>query len=355
MEIRSVKVYKKQLPLSRPYTITRETYHDVEIVFLELQLSNGIKALGAASPEFEVVGESPEMTFQNLQRDEVMQLKGKDIRHFFSFIQFYNRLFSAFPGTKAAIDIALHDAFAQWLRIPVVDFYGRQHQTMLTSVTIGIKDVSATIDEAREYYDKGFKVLKVKTGLHVEEDAERIIKLKEKFGDHFTIRVDANTGYDLIQLQTFLGLVKATDIELIEQPLLPGIDYQLAGLPASVKAKLAADESLKDAGAALQLAASKNYGIFNIKLMKCGGIVAAFDIATIARYAGIDLFWGCNDESCVSISAALHAAFACAHTRYIDLDGSLDLAEDIATGGFILRDGYMQTIHQPGLGLHFEI
>jgi hypothetical protein len=31
----------------------------------------------------------------------------------------------------------------------------------------------------------------------------------------------------------------------------------------------------------------------------------------------------------VSISAALHAAFACPATRYVDLDGSLELAEDI--------------------------
>lgn len=353
MEIHSVKAYKKKLSLSRPYTITRETYEYTEIVFLELQLSNGILAMGAASPEFAVVGESPDMTLENLQRDEVMQLKGKDIRQFLSLIRFYNRLFAAFPGTKAAIDIALHDAFAKWLGIPVVDFYGRQHHSMLTSVTIGIKDVAGTLQEAKEYYDKGFKVLKLKTGLHAEEDAERIIKLKEKFGDHFTIRVDANTGYDLKQLQTFLGLVKEQEVELIEQPLLPGIDHQLANLPASLRAKLAADESLKDAAAALQLATNKNYGIFNIKLMKCGGIVAAFDIANIALYAGIDLFWGCNDESCISISAALHAAFACAHTRYIDLDGSFDLAEDIATGGFVLRDGYMKTTNLSGLG--FEI
>ena len=35
--------------------------------------------------------------------------------------------------------------------------------------------------------------------------------------------------------------------------------------------------------------------------------------------------WGCNDESCISIAAALHAAYACPATRYLDLDGSFDL------------------------------
>ena len=101
----------------------------------------------------------------------------------------------------------------------------------------------------------------------------------------------------------------------------------------------------------MQLAQQNLYGIFNIKLMKCGGITGAFEIANIAKPAGIHLFWGCNDESIISITAALHAAFACPHTKYIDLDGSLDLAEDVVTGGFSIKDGYMYVNDEPGLGL----
>ena len=77
-------------------------------------------------------------------------------------------------------------------------------------------------------------------------------------------------------------------------------------------------------------------------------------IATIAKVGGIDLFWGCNDESIVSISAALHAAFACVNTKYLDLDGSLDLAEDIVSGGFILKDGMMSISDNPGLGVELN-
>ena len=92
-------------------------------------------------------------------------------------------------------------------------------------------------------------------------------------------------------------------------------------------------------------------GIFNIKLMKCGGISEGLKIADIGLREGIDLFWGCNDESIISITAALHAAFACSNTKYIDLDGSLDLARDIVKGGFILKDGIMQCSDKPGLGV----
>ena len=351
MKIKSVRAYSKNLALQKPYTIARETITDVENIFLEITLENGIKGIGSANPDPEVVEETPAQTLENLQSDFVQSLVGKDIRHFLHHIYTCSQHFGSLPGTQACIDIALHDAFGQFIGIPVVDFYGRQHTKMLTSVTIGIKNVADTIEEANDYYAKGFRVLKVKTGLNAVLDAERIIKLKEKFGTHFTIRVDANTGYDFNELKIFLEKTKWENVELIEQPLLPAIDTDLLQLPLTVRALLTADESLKNAVSALALAQELQYGIFNIKLMKCGGITGAFEIAGIAKPAGIDLFWGCNDESIVSITAALHAAFSCPHTKYIDLDGSLDLAEDAVSGGFILKDGYMYANDKPGLGL----
>ena len=351
MKIKSFKAYKKNLLLQKPYTIARETITDVENVFLEVELENGITGIGAANPSPEVVGETPDQTLQNLQSGFLESLIGKDVRQFLYHIYLTKQQFPNLPGTQACIDIALHDAFAKFIGISIVDFYGRQHERMLTSVTIGIKDVNATIEEADDYYKKGFRILKVKTGLNAELDAERIIKLKEKFNEHFIIRVDANTGYTLDELKRFLTLIKNCYVELIEQPLLPAIDNELLQLPAETRIILAADESLKNEKSALSIAAQNLYGIFNIKLMKCGGIKSAMGIAGIAQPANINLFWGCNDESIVSITAALHAAFACPHTKYIDLDGSLDLAEDVVTGGFTIKDGYMYLSNEPGLGV----
>ena len=60
---------------------------------------------------------------------------------------------------------------------------------------------------------------------------------------------------------------------------------------------------------------------------------------------------GCMDESCVGIAAALHAALASPATRYLDLDGHLDLARDPVTGGFVLQDGDLSVTDAPGLGV----
>ncbi len=352
MRIHAIRSYRQNLALTKPYTIAYQTTSDVENIFLEIELENGMVGLGAANPSPDVVDESPDETLQNLQTDWVTNLVGRDIRLFHTILDEAQQQFPHKPGTLATLDIALHDAFGQFLGVPVVQFYGQKIQALPTSVTIGIMNVADTLAEAADYYRLGFRVLKVKTGLRVDEDIERILKLQEVYGRSMTIRVDANQGYSLADLQRFLSATQAASIELIEQPMVVGREPDLLVLPAQTRQRLAADESLTDPEAALRLAQQPQpFGIFNIKLMKCGGIRAALAIAGIAQTAGIYLFWGCNDESRVSITAALHAAFACPNTRYIDLDGSFDLAQDVVSGGFTVTDGVMRPTAGAGLGL----
>jgi L-alanine-DL-glutamate epimerase-like enolase superfamily enzyme len=71
----------------------------------------------------------------------------------------------------------------------------------------------------------------------------------------------------------------------------------------------------------------------------------------VAETAGVALMWGCMDESRIGIAAGLHAALSSPATRYLDLDGSLDLARDVAEGGFVIADGVMRTTEAPGLGV----
>ena len=352
MKIIAIRSYTKSLALTKPYTISFHTFSGVDLVFLEIELENGIVGIGSGSPAEFVVGENTTLTAANLKTDFVEKFVGRDIRHFQQLIFETRQQFAPYPGTQATIDIALHDAFCKFLGISVAAFYGQKIKALPTSVTIGIKNVAETLAEAEGYYKLGFKVLKVKTGMNVDEDIERVVRLHETYDNKLSIRVDANQGYKLRDLEKFISSTEKAAIELIEQPLLVGKENQLAQLDNVRRQLLCADESLHDAQAALKYAASNKqlFGIYNIKLMKCGGLAGAFEIATIANNAKIHLFWGCNDESIISIAAALHAAYCCENTRYIDLDGSFDLAEDLVTGGFSLVDGYMHINTKPGFG-----
>jgi L-alanine-DL-glutamate epimerase-like enolase superfamily enzyme len=352
MKIKSVRSWLQQLPLTKPYTIAYNVISATEIIFLQIELENGIVGIGASNPSPEVVGETPADTAANLQHEFIQQLVGRDIRHFNQLIDEALIQFPNLPGTIAAIDLALHDAFCQLIGIPVVDLYGRKVQALPTSITIGIKETAAMIEEAHGYLLDGFRIIKIKTGLNVEEDIERVSKLHENFSGKMTIRVDANTGYTIGNLKQFINATQQLSIELIEQPLAVGNEYELMALPEMQRKFLAADESLLGAASALQLSHPPlPFGIFNIKLMKCGGIRSAKEIAVIAANAGIDLFWGCNDESMASIAGALHTAYSCSNTKYLDLDGSFDLSKDLVKLGFLVKEGLMHCSDQPGFGL----
>jgi L-alanine-DL-glutamate epimerase-like enolase superfamily enzyme len=229
---------------------------------------------------------------------------------------------------------------------------GRAHEALPTSITIGIKPTADALAEAREYLERGFRVLKVKLGHELEEDIERVTRLRELVGPGVTLRVDPNQGYTPAKLLRFVEETGELSIEFLEQPL-PARDVAaLRALPAELRERVAADESLLDETDALELVRPEPAcGIFNIKLMKCGGIQPARGIARIAELAGVRLMWGCMDESRISIAAALHAALASPATRYLDLDGSLDLERDVVRGGFALEGGVLRTLDAPGLGV----
>jgi L-Ala-D/L-Glu epimerase len=352
MKIKSIKTWSADLGNTKPYTIAFKTIDEVLNAFVEIELDNGITGIGAGNPSEYVTGESFEQCQDALQEKNLHFLVGRDIRELNQLTFEVTNKFPANPAARAAIDIALYDAFTKFLGVPLVKFLGQKIHSLPTSNTIGIKNVEETLKEAQEYGERGFTVLKVKLGKDVAEDIERIVKLREKFGNKFVIRIDANQGYDVAKTIEFYNKTKHLAVELIEQPLPAKAIDEMRTLPDEIRAILAADESLLTPKNAFELVKQpRATGIFNIKLMKCGGISQGLKIADIGLNAGVDLFWGCNDESIISITAALHLAFSCANTKYIDLDGSLDLARDVVKGGFILKDGVMYCSDKPGLGV----
>lgn len=353
MKIRKINVWKANLGLTRPYSIAYKSVDSVACCFVEV-MAGDLSGLGSCNPSKQVVGEDVDDAIAVLSEENLEWLIGQDIRHINTLCNQLMERFPENPGARAALDIALYDIFSKHLGVPLVSFLGGStDQKLPTSITIGIKDVQGTLEEAEEYIGKGFTNLKVKLAGHsLDEDIERLSKLNEKYGKNVKIRIDPNQSYSLNMLQDFYYKTIALDLEIIEQPLTVEDSLQMRKLPADIKKVIALDEALVSPYDAFTLATKPSAGgIFNIKLMKCGGVHQARDIATIAKNSGISLMWGCNDESRVSIAAALHAAFAQPHTRYIDLDGSFDLAEDLVTGGFTVTNGMMQVTEKPGLGV----
>ncbi len=352
MKISAIHVRKEDLDLTRPYAIAYKTVTTVSNCVIEVETDTGNIGLGSANPSKYVVGVDVDDTVAALSEENTEWLVGKDVREMQQLVYEVQQRFAGQAGACTALDIALHDLFAQQLDIPLVKFLGQKHTALPTSITIGIKSTEETLEEAGEYLGRGFKILKVKLGQSKEEDVERLKKLRERVGKEVIIRVDANQGYTMLQLEDFYYATLGPNPELIEQPLPADAIAEYRQLPTEIKKHIALDETLVTPTDAYQLTNTPQAGgIFNIKLMKCGGIAHAREIANIAKNAGVDLMWGCNDESRISITAALHIALASSNTKYLDLNGSFDLARDVVTGGFKLHNGMMSLTDQPGLGV----
>jgi L-alanine-DL-glutamate epimerase-like enolase superfamily enzyme len=335
------------VPLSRPYAIACGTCSSVDLCVVEIG-AGGRVGFGQASPAPEVTGETVAQCQAALQPGALGWLLGREVGEAW-VAQDLRRVPT--PAARAAVDMALLDLLGQAAGQPAVEFLGRRHAALPTSITIGIKDRASTLAEAEEYCARGFSVLKVKTGLDAGDDLERLRALRRRFGNRVVLRADANQGYDAASLRRFVAGMEDLDLELLEQPLPRGQEDALRSLPDGVRRRLVADESVHGADDLRRLvAAGCPFGVVNVKLMKCGGPLAARELAAVAEAAGIHLMWGCMDESVVGIAAALHTAMSCAATRWLDLDGSFDLAADPFTGGFDLADGSLRPLAAPGLG-----
>ena len=352
MKIVEVQVWKQNLQLTKPYAIANHYFDKAENLFARVVLENGMFGMGAGSPSEFVCGENIDESLNQLLevKDSLIY---RDIRFFHGIIAATARRLPDHPAALACLDIALHDAFAKLQGITIAAFYGQVHQKLPTSITLGILPWEESKHEITEFMKLGFKIVKVKIGENVSQDIELCKAINHWSRGTLKIRVDGNQGYNPHELSLFIRGTQDLGVEFIEQPLPRNEWEKMTDLPWKIRSRTMADEDLHGPEDALRLLAPSAlpFGLFNIKLMKCGGITRGKQIADMARMKDIGLMWGCMDESRISISAALHLAFTCANTKYLDLDGHLDLAEDLVQDGFLLHDGYMQLTDGLGLGV----
>ncbi len=349
MKITHISYERLDLQLSEPYTIAYETITKAVNFILKIETDSPYTGYGCAAPDPVVTGETPDQVEEAIKSTIIPFLIGQLPFNYARLIHELQNLLPDASSTLAMVDMALYDLISKKSGIPLYQFLGGFRNSIPTSITIGILSPDETLRRASEFIRQGFTILKIKGGDNLEEDIEKMIKIREAF-PAVVLRFDGNQGYSVEESITFVKDTIQVGIEIFEQPVRVQSDIKLGQVTNQVAIPVMADESLKTLADAFRLAQNEHIDMVNIKLMKVGGILESKHISSVAKSAGLEIMIGCIDECSLGISAGLHFALSRPHIHYADLDGHLDIANDPFKDLFNLKHGVLYPSEHPGLG-----
>ena len=313
-----LKFHKFDLPLKHPFGISREVRTSQETLIVELE-DNGISGYGEATAN----------TYYDVSLDGMIR-QLEDLRELIettpiappeAFWATLNAHLQASPFTMCALDEAVNDLYGKKRGKPLYQIWGFNLDNLpLSSYTIGIDALDKMVEKMKEM---PWPVYKIKLG--TDRDLETIETLRKH--TDATFRVDANCAWTADHAIEMSHKLKALGVEFIEQPLAADDWEGMKKVYAQSVLPVLADESCRTEA---DVARCKGFfhGI-NIKLVKCGGLTPARRMINKAKALDLQLMIGCMCETSVGISA-IGQLLPC--LDYVDMDGALLLAEDIATG-----------------------
>ena len=315
--------YKKfDLPLRHVFTISRGSVSVQETLIVQLE-DNGVYGYGEATSNTFYGATIPNMMSLIESVRAVVESGSID-----GPLQLIDQVSRKLPKEKYAkfalnaIDQAIHDLWGKKTGGPVYRLWGLTTDKIpMSDYTLGIDTIDKMIAKMNEM--PGWPIYKIKLGT---SDDLGIVRELRKHTDAI-FRVDANCGWTAEQTIEFAPAMKELGVEFIEQPLPPEDEdgavraYQNSVLPLVADENCVMEEDVDKC-------AGKFHGI-NIKLVKCGGLATGRRMAKRARELGLKVMAGCMTESTVGISAL---AQMLPLLDYVDMDGAVLIAKDIATG-----------------------
>ena len=306
------------LKLKHTFTISRESIDVQPSLIVELQ-SEDFSGFGEATsnPYYNI---TVPMMIQDLDniRNIIEKTDNESPEVFWSKIYPYlkENMFAL-----CALDLAYNDLYARKKGKKLYELWNYSvEKNPMTDYTIGIASIEKMVAKMQEL---PWPIYKIKLG--TKEDIAIVTELRKHTNAIF--RIDANCAWSVDETINNAIALKKLGVEFIEQPMKADNweahkeIYKHSVLP------IIADESC-----IIEEDVAKCHNHFhgvNVKLVKCGGLTPGKRMIEQAKKLGLKTMVGCMTESTVGISAIAHLL---PQLDYVDMDGALLLAEDIATG-----------------------
>jgi L-Ala-D/L-Glu epimerase len=327
-----------ELLLKHVFTLASGSRSTTPVMLTELEFE-GITGYGEASmPPY--LGESHATATAFLSKVDLRRFKSPFLME--DILEYVEELAPGNYAAKASVDIALHDLVGKIMKQPWHRIWGlNPERTPNTSFTIGIDKpevVKSKVLEASPY-----KILKVKLGQG--NDREMIESVRSV--TNTPICVDVNQGWtDRAKALEMIHWLKEQGVVFIEQPMPKASVDDIAWLTQQSPLPVIADEALQTISDFKNIQGA--YSGINVKLMKCGGLRAAFILMKMARSAGMKVMIGCMTETSCAVTAAAQLSPL---ADWADLDGNLLISNDVFKG-MIIKNGKIMLPDIPGIGVY---
>ena len=356
MKIKQLEIFAIDLPLIEPFIVSYDTYPSMPSIIVKLTTECGLVGWGESVPDDHVTGETLEATYAVLKHRFAPKLIGQNPMEFEKIHELMDRLVKNAPAAKAAIDIACFDVTGKKLGVPVYQLIGgRYHDKFPITHVLSIGEPEKMATQAAEKVVQGYRSFKMKVGRDVASDVARIQAVRARVGEDIAIRVDVNQGWKNSgnTLQA-LSQLQSAGLDWLEQPVVADDIDAMVEIKSKTSVPVMIDEGLCGARDMREIIAKRAADKVNIKLMKCGGIYRANQLAAMAEMAGMECQIGSMLESSIGSAAGFHVAFSKKVITSVELTGPLKFSKDIGNLKASYRIPFIELGTGAGLGVEID-
>lgn len=361
MKITAIEPIPILVPLSQG--LTTKTAHgehiDSPYVLVKVHTDEGLIGVGEATLAPRWSGETSPGCVAVLRDVLAPAIIGSDPRDVRDIARRMGKAVRLNPFARAAVEMACWDLAGKAAGVPAYRMLGgRVRESAPMKMVVGAFEVPKAVALAQRWLDWGVEHLKVKVGLDVAQDIERVRAVRELAGPHVSIGIDANCGWDLGQARRALRALEELDVSFAEQPVNTDDPRALAAVRVATTIPIMADESVFTPQDAISLVRHDAADIFAVYPGKNAGILGSLAIADIAASAGLTCSIGSNLELGVATAAMLHLAVSSPgidSERFPgDLLGPLYHEADMITEPLDLGPVVARPPDGPGLGVSLD-
>lgn len=355
--IETIRIHRVNIPAKAVHSHGSGDVAGINAVILEVVTDSGITGWGEASP-WPVFTGTAEGNAAALHVHLRPHLIGEDPVQVEKHLNMAGKVIVGHNEAKAALETALLDITGQISGLSITELVGgRQRETIPMSFSVANPDFEKDLVDIAVLFEDGVRLFKLKTGFSEHAfDVMRLEKLRERFGDEVSLRIDYNQGLPAFDAVRRIRDLEAFTPAFIEQPVKMHERAALAEITHTVDVPIMADESVFDPREALLGAEMRIANIFALKIMKSGGIRRALEVAAIARAAGIEVYGGCMFETGIAHAAGAHL-MAAVPDLLLGCEFYMSTyytKEDILTEPFPVRNGQVHVPKGPGLGVRAD-